>query len=104
MVSSGSQQIINIFIKFEKLYSNMKSTKPYTIIGIIFFLIPVLIYIIYGNIFNYSDACQSEGQVIILGNTVSCLFVRFLMVFIPVCFIIGFVFLIYASMKRVKKS
>lgn len=82
----------------------MKTTKPFTIIGIVFFLIPVLIYIIYGNIYVFSNDCQTAEQVIILGNTVSCLFVRFLTVFIPFCFIIGFTFLIYASMKRVKKS
>lgn len=81
----------------------MKSTKPYTIASIIFFLIPLFIYIIYGNIFNYSDTCQTTEQVIISGNSVNCLFVRFLTIFIPICLIIGFALLIYVSMKRIKK-
>ena len=81
----------------------MKSTKIYTIFAIIFFLIPLIIYVVYGNIYIVSELCQISNQVLTSGGYADCLLIRFLVIFIPICLIIGFALLIYASMKKIKK-
>jgi uncharacterized protein YneF (UPF0154 family) len=72
-------------------------TKPYLIAGIIFLIIPLIVFIIYGNIFQSYESCETS-------TSQECINNRTLIIIIPLSLILGFASFIYASMKQLRKK
>jgi len=72
-------------------------TKPYLIAGIIFLITPLVIFIIYGNVFQSYNLCETSASQECINN-------RALIIIIPLSLIFGFASFIYASIKKLGKK
>jgi len=80
--------------------------KPYVLVGIIFLIAPLIIYVFLGNFYQHLPLCENplQQQVYVGGNVlVDCVTLRLTAIVVPAFLIVGFILLLYASARKLRR-